>query len=271
MKKHQQKDLVGQFALLVTIVGLGGYIILNSGLFRKAPEAAVADRAPSAAQTQAELTLKWKEELRAIDIQSGEKQKELEDFTSRLARIRMEIQERENALSRLGRSDNNRSRSSDPIAKVFRSVSQLKAYLVQESGADRFIFDADEEVRIPAGSQMVSMIRPFAEESVFLRRSGLRWARAVSKAALDLKASALIIRYSEGDFEQKRADVLKRFIQEQVIHIADKDSTFESLPRIEMEAVQPEQIMSASDVDLFIQTITVSGGDSVRAALRSDQ
>jgi hypothetical protein len=271
MKKQQQKDLVGQFALIVTIVGLGGYIILNSGLFRKAPEPQVVDRAPSAAQTQAELTLKWKEELRAIDIQSGEKQKELEDLTSRLARIRLEIQDRENALSRLGRSDIKRSRSADPIATVFRSVSHLKSYLIQEAGADRFIFEADDEVQVPAGAQMVSMIRPFAEESVFLRRSGLRWASAVSKAALDLKAPALIIRYIEGDFEQKRADVLKRFIQEQVSHIADKDSTFESIPRVEMEAVQPEQIMSASDVDLFIQTLSRSGGESTRTARRGDQ
>lgn len=271
MENRQQKDVVGQFALIVTILGMGGYIALNSGLFSKASEPQSVQRAPTAAQTQAELTSKWKEELRAIDAQSGEKQKELEDLTSRLARIRVEIKERENTLNKLGRSENRRSRSSDPIATIFRSVSHLNDFLSQEFGADLFIFEPDEDVLLPAGAKMVSMMRPFAEESVFLRRSGLRWANAVSKAAIDLKAASLMIRYGEGDFEQKRADVLKRYMQEQISDVADRASIDGFLPKVELEVVDPNQIMSASGVDVLIQTKKRVGEESSSKAQRGDQ
>jgi hypothetical protein len=271
---RQQKDFIGHFGLIVTIAGIVGYILLNSGLFDKAAPPPKHLASSVDAQAQSELAKKWKEELVAIDLESGEKQKELEDLTSRLARIRLQVQEREIALDQAERSSkNNRVRTSDPITTVFRSISQLRNYLSQDSGADPFIFEADSGVRVPSGAQIVSMVRPFAEESVFLRRSGLRWASAVTKAAVDLKARSLLIRYVDGEFERKRSQVLKRYIQEQMSIISDSEPAggSPSFVNIEMQAVESGQIMSASDVDLFIQTSKTYGRESAETAQQGEQ
>jgi hypothetical protein len=60
--------------------------------------------------------------------------------------------------------------------------------------------------------QSVTMHRHFAEKSIFLRRLGLRWARSVSKAALDLQAQSLIIRYISVEDAARKAQVMPGFL-----------------------------------------------------------
>jgi hypothetical protein len=259
--KNQQRDVVGQFALVVAVVGVTGYIGMSSGLFDRFsfPKAAPVKEEKSPAQMKQE----WRAALNEISQDSLEKQKELEDLTSRLARIRVEIQDRESEINRFGKSEPKRKRSSDPVQVKFKSLSQLEQYLVQDFGAERFSFDTRQVAgQLASTPRLFSMHRPFADDSVFLRRSGLRWAKAVSKAAYDLKASKVIIRYLDGESEYKRAEVLKRFIQDQLTSIGSDTSDKLQFPRVEMESVASDQVVSSSSIDLYIQ-LSDAGTDAI--------
>jgi hypothetical protein len=64
---------------------------------------------------------------------------------------------------------------------------------------------------------------------------------------------------------------LKRYMQEQISDVADRESIDGFLPKVELEVVDPNQIMSASGVDVLIQTKKRVGEESSSKAQRGDQ
>jgi hypothetical protein len=236
-------DTIGKFALGVTIFGIGGYLVLSSGIF-------AGFTAPSQEKTNPDLNpqakiKEWRQELDQIAKESTNKQKELEDLTSRLARIRLEVQKRNSDLARLSGKDSGRRRMASASQMKFGSFNDLKRFLRQlpeetfhfstQAGLDGLVY------------QNVSMGRPFAEDSIFLRRSGIKWAQAVSKAAIDLKAEGLIIRYLQGEVPLKKAQVLQGYLQELFQGVGDSSAR----AKIALEETT-ENVTSESDVDLLI-------------------
>ena len=106
---NKETDVIGKFALILTAVGFVSYFILGSGVFN------FKQKSPSfEADPETNLKTKvtqWRQELNTIAEESNEKKKELEDLTSRLARIRLEVQKRNSDLSKLLTKDSKLSRS----------------------------------------------------------------------------------------------------------------------------------------------------------------
>jgi hypothetical protein len=236
-------DTIGKFALGVTIFGLGGYFVLSSGLFagltNPSQEKPTPDLNPQAKVKE------WRQELDQIGQESTNRQKELEDLTSRLARIRLEVQKRQSDLARFSAKESGRRRMASSPLKKFGSLDDLKSFLSQlpeetfnfgtQSGLDGLVY------------QNVSMGRPFAEDSIFLRRPGIQWAHAVSKAAIDLKAQGLIIRYLQGEVPLKKAQVLQEYLKELFEGVGDSSTGAKIALK---ESV--DNVTSESDVDLLI-------------------
>jgi hypothetical protein len=242
----QESDVVGKFALVVTIVGLGGYLVLSSGLFSKS-SSDTEKASENTLDPQAKVK-EWRQELNQISQESLEKQKELEDLTARLAKIRLEVQKRDADLGRNLGKDNSRRRNLDMPKGKFASILDLKRYLLEFSDET---FDFTQKAgRDGQMYQYVSMQKPFAEDSVFLRRVGLKWARAVSKAATDLQARDLIIRYGEGDGPFEKAQVLQSYLQE-IMEATAADGEG-GATRIALQAVLNDEVISESQVDLLL-------------------
>jgi hypothetical protein len=254
--KNQNRDLVGQFALAITVLGVGGYIVLSSGVFGGKSVFDDWQRTPKypVVKSQEEITKKWKDEIQVIAQESAKKALEVEDLTSRLAAIRLEIKDRLSDLSRMSSGDGRSIRrpSVDALPSRFSSISHLHEYLRQILSTEVLRFEAQADSSAPGQSQLVSFDRPFAEDSVFLRPLGLRWAKAVSKAAVDLKAAALVIRYVQGRIGVERANVLRQYLQDQLESLAGSSGS-PAAPRIELQAADPEQAMSVSKVDLLLK------------------
>jgi hypothetical protein len=254
--KNRDRDLIGQFALGITVLGVGSYILMSSGVFDG--ESWLDGRKRTAknpvVKSQEEMTQKWKDELHVIARESTEKAAELEDLTSRLAAIRLEIKSRLSDLSRVSRRGGRSSRppSEDALPIRFSSSAHLLDYLGQSFPNEVFRFESQSGSDPLGQSQLVSMDRAFPEDSVFLRQAGLRWARAVSKAAIDLQVAALIVRYEKGETGVERARVLRQFLRDQLEALSGS-SNVSTAPRVELEAVEPVRIASASKVDLFLK------------------
>lgn len=242
----QESDVVGKFALAVTVVGLGSYLVLSSGIFSALWSK--KEKKPSPEAQLQEKVKEWRSELEQISTVSAAKQVELEDLTSRLARIRLEVQKQSADLGRMREREPqrlNRRRSVEVSREKFRSISDLRKFL-SEVPEEQFEFSTQ------AGSgglvyQNVSMGRPFAENSIFLRRAGLKWAQAVSKAAVDLQARDLIIRYVEGKEPLRKAQVLQDYLEEQLQTVRGDAKT-----SIAVEAVSRNEVNSESQVDLLL-------------------
>jgi hypothetical protein len=254
--KSREKDRVGQFALGVTVLGVGGYIILSSGVF---DGQSLFDRRRQAQETPAvqnheAMAKKWKEELRVISQESEQKAAELEDLTSRLARVRLEIKDRISDLNRVGLASGRNSRASfaQPLPSRFDSVPQLRDFLNRAFPEERLQFETSATSLDTSLYQLVSLDRPFADGSIFLRRAGLSWAKTVSKAAIDLKAADLVIRYVEGKIAAQRAEVLRGYLRDQ-IETVQGASEARGGPQVRLEVAESSQVVSSSQVDLFIR------------------
>jgi hypothetical protein len=246
-KDSKDSDVFGKLALGLTVAGLSGYLILSSGVL----SSSFFTKGKSLQQNQdpqLEIT-EWRKELAQISKEGLEKQKELEDLTSRLAKIRLEVQKKDLEL----RKNQTSKSSTRQIAREkshpqFKTISDLKNHL-EDLSEENFKFNS----RMGADGllyQNVSMDQPFAQNSIFLRRPGIKWARAVSKAAIDLQASDIIIRYGEGEDTLKKARVLHRFIEEQ-LNGTQADGKL-VLAKIGPEDSDSSQLGSASQVDLIL-------------------
>ncbi len=244
MRKSESDD-ISKFALVVTVIGISGFIVLSSGIFSKQTS---DSNTKFGSGLNPELKIKdWRRELDHIAKQSSEKQKELEDLTSRLARIRLEVQKRNADLGQLINKQSNRFVEASMLLKNFGHLTDLKDFLLM-SKDETFIFSTHTG---PDGIsyQNVSMGRPFAENSIFLRRPGIKWAQAVSKAAIDLQARSIIVRYdsTEGELPMKKAQVLQRYVQELLYKLSSGSTRIV----VEFERAMG-RLTSTSGVDLFM-------------------
>jgi hypothetical protein len=251
---NKETDIVGKFALILTAVGFVSYFILGSGVFNFRQKS-------SSLQADPETNLKakvneWRKELNTIAEESTEKKKELEDLTSRLARIRLEVQKRNSDLSKLIAKESKLARgrtiagtgASNVLIKNFNSISELQKFLNIISGEEyNFTTQKKEDGSL---YQNVSMSRPFAEDSIYLRRAGIRWAQAVSKAAVDLKANDIIIRYAMGDVPFRKAQVLQEYLVRTISGTLPDKNLAASMVALE-EAAHAE-LTSESQVDLVL-------------------
>jgi hypothetical protein len=242
----KDSDIFEKVALGLTVAGLSGYLVLSSGIlsssFFETQKSLKQDEDP-------QFKIKeWRKELAKISKEMAEKKRELEDLTARLAKINLEVQKKDLELQRNPTKASSRQPSGEKSSSKFKTISDLKNHLVDLS-KDGFSFHSKTG---PDGLlyQNVSMDRPFAQNSIFLRRPGIKWARAVSQAAKDLQASDIIIRYGEGKETLEKARVLHSFIEEELSGTRADGKLV--LAKVSQEEVESSPLTSDSQVDLVL-------------------
>jgi hypothetical protein len=239
----QERDVFGKWALGFMVLGMVAYVVLDSGLLRgwrenRAKPNPVEDR-----------VVALRGELKELDQETLRKSQEIEDLTSRLARIRLEIQNQRAELgppSGKSRTTSGRASRQPAMMPKFSKVEDLERFLTAEN-ASGYLFQSGTE---PDGGtyQHATMHEPFFEQSPYLRRAGIRWANAVSKAAKDLQAKSLVVRYVDGEQRQERARVIQNYLGE----LSGSETA------IELESVDPETIAGRSQIDLLIRFATAT-------------